>query len=120
MNIFDIIGPIMVGPSSSHTAGAVRIGKVARMILGEEVSEARILLHGSFAKTAKGHGTDKAILGGLMGFDVDDARIRGSLLIADEHHLRYEFAIAHLGNVHPNTAKLEITGVTGKTASVMG
>ena len=67
MNIFDVIGPVMVGPSSSHTAGAVRIGFVARQLLGEEVREAKILLYGSFLATGKGHGTDKALVAGLLG-----------------------------------------------------
>lgn len=76
MNIYDIIGPVMVGPSSSHTAGAVRIGYVARMLLGEPVHEARILLYGSFLATGKGHGTDKALVAGLLGMAPDDIRLR--------------------------------------------
>ncbi len=120
MNVFDIIGPVMVGPSSSHTAGASRIGKVARMLLGEDVSEAKISLHGSFAMTAMGHGTDKAILGGLMGYDVDDARIRDSLDLAQKAGLTYAFEKVNLGNVHPNTARLDIIGKSGKKASVVG
>lgn len=75
MNIFDVIGPVMVGPSSSHTAGAVRIGFVARQLLGEEVREAKILLYGSFLATGKGHGTDKALVAGLLGMKPDDYRI---------------------------------------------
>lgn len=120
MNVFDIIGPIMVGPSSSHTAGAVRIGRVARMILGEDVKEAYIGLHGSFSKTAVGHGTDRAILGGLMGFDVDDARIRESLQIASQSGLKYKMENVNLKNVHPNTAKIEIIGISGKKAYIVG
>ncbi len=120
MNTFDIIGPVMVGPSSSHTAGAARIGKVARMILGEDVCDARIILHGSFAKTALGHGTDRAILGGLMGYEVDDARIRDSLALAAEAGLTFSFENANLGSVHPNTTRLDITGKSGKKASVVG
>lgn len=76
MNVFDIIGPIMVGPSSSHTAGAVRIGKVARVLLGEEPAKAKIVFHGSFARTYRGHGTDRAVVGGLLGFETDDLRLR--------------------------------------------
>lgn len=76
MNVFDIIGPIMVGPSSSHTAGAVRIGKVARVLLGEEPVKANITFHGSFARTYRGHGTDRAVVGGLLGFETDDLRLR--------------------------------------------
>ena len=82
MNLFDIVGPVMVGPSSSHTAGAVRIGQVSRHLLGESVKEAKILLHGSFLATGKGHGTDKALVGGILGFDPDDARIKYSFELA--------------------------------------
>ena len=84
MNIFEIIGPVMVGPSSSHTAGAVRIGFVARNLLGEEVKEAEILLYGSFLATGRGHGTDRALVGGLMGMKPDDYRIPNSIEIAKE------------------------------------
>ena len=76
MNVFDISGPIMVCPSSSHTAGAVRIGKVARVLLGEEPAKAQIVFHGSFARTYRGHGTDRAVVGGLLGFETDDLRLR--------------------------------------------
>ena len=78
MNVFDIIGPIMIGPSSSHTAGAVRLGQIARKILGEDVVQARIELSGSFARTYRGHGTDKALLAGIMGLCPDNTRIRCS------------------------------------------
>ena len=83
MNIFDVIGPVMVGPSSSHTAGAVRIGYVARQLLGEEVREAKILLYGSFLATGKGHGTDKALTAGLLGMQTDDYRIPKSIVSAE-------------------------------------
>ena len=82
MSIFDIVGPIMVGPSSSHTAGAVRIGLVARRLLGEEIKSAQILLYGSFLATGKGHGTDKALVAGLLGMKPDDYRIPHSMEIA--------------------------------------
>lgn len=120
MNVFDIIGPVMVGPSSSHTAGAVRIGRIARMLLGEEPVAAVIKLHGSFAKTYKGHGTDKALIGGLMGFSVDDARLRVSMELADEAGFAYTFETGNLGPVHPNTAYIDVRGASGKTASIMG
>lgn len=84
MNLFDIVGPVMVGPSSSHTAGAVRIGQVSRHLLGESVKEAKILLHGSFLATGKGHGTDKALVAGLLGMAADDIRIPDSFDIAKE------------------------------------
>ena len=79
MDLFDLIGPVMIGPSSSHTAGAARIGLTAYMLLGEKAVSARIGLHGSFAKTYHGHGTDRAIVGGLLGMQVDDPRLRDSL-----------------------------------------
>ena len=79
MNVFDIIGPVMIGPSSSHTAGAVRLGRVAWKILGEDVVQADIQLAGSFAQTYRGHGTDKALIAGIMGMHSDDERIRRSL-----------------------------------------
>ena len=94
MGIFDIIGPVMVGPSSSHTAGAARIGFVARNLLGEDVKEARILLYGSFLATGKGHGTDKALVAGLLGMSPDDGRIADSLRIAEEKKVGIEFGEA--------------------------
>ena len=105
MNLFDIIGPVMVGPSSSHTAGAVRIGNIARKLLTEEVQEAIIYFHGSFQSTGKGHGTDKALLAGLMGMPVDDSRIPYSFDVAQERGLRYEFRAIDLGDAHPNSVK---------------
>ena len=83
MNVFDIIGPVMIGPSSSHTAGAVRIGRIAGALLGETAVKAEIGLHGSFAKTYKGHGTDKALVAGIMGMEPSDGRIRQSLVLAN-------------------------------------
>ena len=118
MNIFDIIGPVMVGPSSSHTAGAVRIGKVARELLGEEIMNAEILLFGSFLATGKGHGTDKAIVAGLLGFDPDDRRIPESLDIAKARGMQCRFGSIDLGDAHPNSAKLHITSVTGKKLDI--
>ena len=91
MNLFDIIGPVMVGPSSSHTAGAVRIGNVARKLVGSDIKVAKIYFHGSFQLTGKGHGTDKALLAGLMGMPVDDARIPRSYAEADIREMAYAF-----------------------------
>ena len=82
--VFDIVGPVMIGPSSSHTAGAARLGLMARKILGERPVRAEINLHGSFAKTYKGHGTDKALLAGIMGMEPDDMRLREALEMAEE------------------------------------
>jgi L-serine dehydratase len=118
--LFDIAGPIMVGPSSSHTAGAVRLGAMARIILGEPPAKALIKLHGSFAQTYRGHGTDKALVGGLLGFAPDDERIRDALGLAAGHGLQYTFATVDLPDVHPNTAVLELTGVSGQTRKVTG
>ena len=91
MNLFDMIGPVMIGPSSSHTAGAVRLGYAAGKILGEPPVRAVIRLSGSFAQTYRGHGTDKALLAGILGFAPDDVRIRDSLSLAEQKGLRYEF-----------------------------
>ena len=82
MNVFDILGPVMIGPSSSHTAGAARIGLMARTLLGQTPVRAEILLHGSFAKTYKGHGTDRALVAGILGMKPDDERLRDALSIA--------------------------------------
>lgn len=118
MNIFDIIGPIMIGPSSSHTAGACRLGKVARRILNEEVETANIILSGSFAKTYFGHGTDKAIIAGLMGFNTYDEDIKNALNIAKEKNIKYEFRLEEIPNTHPNTAKIEISGKTNSVTII--
>ena len=114
MDLFDLIGPVMVGPSSSHTAGAARIGLTARQLLGEEVAKADIALHGSFAKTYHGHGTDRAVVGGLMGMAVDDLRLRDSLELAKAQGIDVSIRQVNIRRAHPNTVRLEITGVTGK------
>lgn len=106
--IFDIIGPIMIGPSSSHTAGAVRLGLMARNIFGAQPYKVEILLHGSFASTGKGHGTDRALVAGLLGWMPDDIRLSQSLKIATELGMQVEFFSADLGKVHPNTALLRL------------
>ena len=119
-NVFDLIGPIMIGPSSSHTAGAVRLGGMARKILGEEPVEGTISLHGSFAKTGKGHGTNLALIAGLLGMTTDDERIPEAIMMAKERGLNFSFKIADLGDVHPNTVKFELIGKTGSHARVVG
>lgn len=119
-NMFDIIGPIMIGPSSSHTAGANKIGYMARKIVGEDIKYVEFLLHGSFAKTYKGHGTDKALLAGIMGMMSDDERIRDAYKIADKIGLRYAFSEIELENVHPNTVKMNITGISGSKWEIVG
>ena len=120
VSLLDIIGPVMVGPSSSHTAGACRLGLLARCLVGGTPERARIELHGSFARTGEGHGTDKAIVGGLMGFRPDDERLRTALEIAEREGLDYRFEKTKLGEegvVHPNTVR--ITVERGDRTSVM-
>lgn len=120
MNLFDIIGPVMVGPSSSHTAGAVKIGNVSRKLLGEDIAKAQIYFHGSFRTTGRGHGTDRAILAGLMGFAVDDERIPDSFRLAKEAGIEYTFGSVDLGeDAHPNSVKMNLTGVNGKELEVV-
>ena len=115
LDIFDILGPVMVGPSSSHTAGAVRIGNMARTLLGGEVKTARIGLYGSFAETGRGHGTDRALVAGLLGMKPDDLRIPDSFAMAAERGLEFTFFTARLREAHPNTAVLELADGGGHT-----
>ncbi|MEZ7764672.1 L-serine ammonia-lyase, iron-sulfur-dependent subunit beta [Gemella sp. 27098_8_92] len=107
-SVFDIIGPIMVGPSSSHTAGAVRIGLLTRYIFGYQPEKIKITLYGSFKETYKGHGTDIALIGGLLGYNTSDKRIRTSLEDAKEAGIDFEFIESEVEHIHPNTAKLEV------------
>jgi L-serine dehydratase len=111
VSLLDIIGPVMVGPSSSHTAGACRLGLLARCLVGGTPHQARMELHGSFARTGEGHGTDKAIVGGLMGFRPDDERLRDALGIAEREGLDYRFdktTLGEDGEVHPNTVRITL------------
>ena len=108
MDIFEIIGPIMVGPSSSHTAGAVRIGLVARKLLARPPIRAELLLHGSFAATGRGHGTDRALVAGLLGFEPDDTRIPDSFVYAKEAGLDFRFDTVELRDAHPNSVLLRL------------
>lgn len=119
MNSFDIIGPIMVGPSSSHTAGAVKIGIISRKLLGVPVQKADIFFHGSFLATGKGHGTDKALIAGLLGFPVDDPRIPDSFRYAQEAGMQYHLSGIDLGDVHPNSVKLLLSGSDGKKIEIV-
>ena len=120
MDIFDIIGPVMVGPSSSHTAGAVRIGYIAGKLMGEPIAKAEILLYGSFLATGKGHGTRKALVAGLLGMKPDDMRIPDSFEIAKEHGIEVAFGESALRDAHPNTAQIFLTSVTDKKLEVVG
>ncbi len=111
ISVFDIIGPVMIGPSSSHTAGALRISLIAYKIFKGKINEVRFTVYGSFAKTYKGHGTDRALLGGIMGFDTDDERIRNSFEIADKKNIKYTFIEGETTQyMHPNTVKIEVFG----------
>lgn len=109
-----MMGPVMVGPSSSHTAGAARIGNMGRTLLGEEVARADIGLYGSFAETGYGHGTDRALLAGLLGMKPDDLRIPNAYEEANRAGMAYSFRTVELRDAHPNTALLELTGKSGK------
>lgn len=125
VSIFDVIGPIMVGPSSSHTAGAVRLGNIGHALLGCTPQYAQIGLHGSFAKTGKGHGTDRAIIAGLLGLEPSDERIRNSFSLAADCGLIFEFKVIDLGEeVHPNTVEITLRAhnkeVTYRGSSIGG
>lgn len=117
---FDILGPVMIGPSSSHTAGAARLGRVASNIAGGKIKKVVFFLHGSFGKTYKGHGTDRALLAGVLGMRPDDERLRDSFEIADQKGLKYEFVEKDLGDVHPNTVKFYFEMKDGRKVTVTG
>ena len=121
MNVFDIIGPVMIGPSSSHTAGAVRLGRVANKLMDEKTPKrAEITLSGSFARTYKGHGTDRALLAGIMGFHSYSEEIRDALEIAKERGISYEFFQKDIPGAHPNTALIKVETGDGTVGTVLG
>ena len=121
MNVFDIIGPVMIGPSSSHTAGAVRLGRVANKLMdGKTPSRVEITLSGSFARTYRGHGTDRALLAGIMGWHSYSEEIRDALEIASERGIRYEFIKKDIPGAHPNTARIFFELPDGTSGSVQG
>ena len=120
MNLYDIIGPVMVGPSSSHTAGAVKIGYVSRKLMAQPIVKAQILLYGSFLATGKGHGTQIAIVAGLLGMKTDDSRIPESFRLAKEAGMEISFGEAELKDAHPNSAQLILTGADGKELEIVG
>ena len=107
MRLFDVLGPVMIGPSSSHTAGAARIGRTARQLLGEAPLQADIGLYGSFATTGRGHGTDRAIVAGLLGMKPDDPRLPDSFALAEQAGLHFSIHPVELRSAHPNTAAPE-------------
>lgn len=119
-SIFDVLGPIMIGPSSSHTAGAARLAKIASYIAGEDIVSVKFFLHGSFKHTYKGHGTDRALLAGIMGLEPYDEQLRNSFNLAEQRNLKYDFIPADLGMVHPNTVKFEIETACGNKTIVTG
>ncbi|MRR31125.1 L-serine ammonia-lyase, iron-sulfur-dependent, subunit beta, partial [bacterium] len=120
LSIFDIIGPIMVGPSSSHTAGAVRLGQVARSIFGEQPSSVVVELHGSFVETGRGHGTDRALVAGLLEMEPADERIPNSLQLAQHAGIQITFKDADLGEAeHPNTVRFSLAA-NGREMQITG
>ncbi|WP_040210301.1 L-serine ammonia-lyase, iron-sulfur-dependent subunit beta [Clostridium polynesiense] len=118
--VFEVLGPIMIGPSSSHTAGAARLGKIAGTIAGGKITKVDFLLHGSFGKTYKGHGTDRALVAGILGMEPSDERLRDALTIAKEKGIEVNFIEEDLGDVHPNTVKFIIKCQGGGEVTVMG
>lgn len=121
ISVFEVIGPNMVGPSSSHTAGAASIARLAWKMTHEKIKKVKFTLYGSFAQTYKGHGTDRALLGGMMGFETDDERIRDSFEIAEKEGLEFSFVANTIETeVHPNTVDMEIEDVTGRVLTVRG
>lgn len=125
--LFDIIGPVIIGPSSSHTAGAVRIGYLAGKIFGCKPEKVKFRLYNSFAKTGKGHGTDKGLLGGVLGYDVDNEKIKTAFENAKKLNIKYEFEYVEDYNRHPNAAdivfekngkKMEISGISTGAGAV--
>lgn len=120
VGVFDVLGPIMIGPSSSHTAGAARLGKIAKTIVDKDIKEVQFLLHGSFSKTYKGHGTDRALVAGILGMNPDDVRLRHSLELATEKGIQIEFIPTDLGDVHPNTVQFVITDIDNTNWTILG
>lgn len=121
ISVFDVIGPNMVGPSSSHTAGAASVARIAGKLFQKEIQEVVFTLYGSFAKTYRGHGTDRALVGGIMGFETDDLRIRDSFQIAKQKGLNFRFEKNTTEDeVHPNTVDIRMTGTDGSVMTVRG
>ena len=118
MNIFDIMGPVMIGPSSSHTAGAARIGLITRHLLGCRPAAVELVLHGSFAATGKGHGTDRALVAGLLGMRPDDIRIPRAFALAREAGMEVKVSTAVLRGAHPNTVLLRVRDSAGRQMEV--
>ena len=121
ISVFDVLGPNMIGPSSSHTAGAAVIAYLAHKMIAPPLKKADFTLYGSFAKTYHGHGTDRALLGGIMGFSTDDTRIRDSFSIAAERGLSYSFTPCETEtDVHPNTVDIRMENAAGQVMTIRG
>lgn len=121
ISVFDVLGPNMIGPSSSHTAGTAVIAFLAQKMIQGPLKEVEFILYGSFAKTYRGHGTDRALLGGIMGFSTDDTRIRDSFQIADERGLKYRFTVNETETeIYPNTVDIIMTNAQGQTMTIRG
>lgn len=120
ISVFEVIGPNMVGPSSSHTAGAVSMALLARKLFKGKINQVEYILYGSFAKTYKGHGTDKALVGGILGFETDDLRIRDSFALAEKEGIEFSFLMSEEEDMHPNTADIKITGKDKKKMFLRG
>lgn len=118
--LFDLIGPQMIGPSSSHTAGAARLGGVACRMAGGYVKKASVTLYGSFAETGRGHGTDKAIVAGLLGFAPDDSRLRNAITLAEEWGREITITFSNQEMKHPNTARIIVEDAKGRTINMVG
>ena len=120
MPVWEIIGPVMTGPSSSHTAGAAHIGRIVRMCWGGEVKRADLYMRGSFASTGAGHGTDKALIAGLMGMSQDDPSIRDALELARAAGMEFHFYTEEVAGAHPNSVRVVVSGDDGRTMEVVG
>ena len=121
ISVFDVLGPNMIGPSSSHTAGTAVIAYLAQKMIEGPITAVEFILYGSFAKTYRGHGTDRALLGGIMGFATDDTRIRDSFAIAEQRGLTYKFTIDELETeIYPNTVDIIMQNAAGQTMSIRG
>ena len=119
-SVFDIIGPRMTGPSSSHTAGAVRLGYIARRIIGQEITSVHFTLYGSFAETGRGHGTDKALIAGILGCMPDDPRISSAYKLARDDGVQVDFSYSDEPVDHPNTVRIDAEGADGRQTEIVG
>lgn len=120
ISIFDVIGPVMIGPSSSHTAGAAKLAKTARIIVKDEIAHVSFHLHGSFAKTGRGHGTDKALVAGALGLSADDEMIPDSFRLAEKQGITFDFSEEEMEDVHENTVRMIFTMRDGSSNEVVG